>query len=188
MATQPKQLTIKEAAFVNEMANDSRDQQAAAIRAGYSAKTAKVIAAQLVKKPHIATAIQTILAERNAAVRAGTIIVEDSKQEKECKATAGRTLNEICALAFSNIAGMFEQRGNKIVVKDIDQIPESLQRAISSVKVRRQVEGVGDNAREVEVLEFKLYDKNRAVETLAKHLGLLRERTPIEDFLNIIAL
>src|SRR5258708_36660261 len=122
MATQPKQLTPLEAAFVNEMANDCSDQKAAAIRAGYAPGSAKVMAARLVKKPHIRTAIQTILAERNAAARAGAV-VQESDQQKECKLTAARTLNELWHLAFSDITEMFERPGDSIVMKDIDQIP-----------------------------------------------------------------
>jgi hypothetical protein len=133
-------------------------------------------------KPKIQTAIHAILAERNASARTHVIAVEG-----EFKLTAGRTLEELCHLAFSDITEMFEQHGSDVVMKPLNQIPVGLRRSIRSVKIRRYMEGTGDEALPVQVLEFTLYDKNRAIETLAKHLGLLRERTPIEDFLNIIA-
>ena len=40
------------------------------------------------------------------------------------------------------------------------------------MKVRRYREGRGEHAREVEVTEFKLWNKGKALEKLGEHLGL----------------
>ena len=58
-----KELTAKEAAFVREYLIDLNATQAA-IRAQYSAKTAGNIAEQVIKRPHVAAAIQKAMNER----------------------------------------------------------------------------------------------------------------------------
>lgn len=58
-----KELTAKEAAFVREYLIDLNATQAA-IRAQYSAKTAGNIAEQVIKRPHVAAAIQKAMNQR----------------------------------------------------------------------------------------------------------------------------
>ena len=54
------------------------------------------------------------------------------------------------------------------------------------MKVKRYVEGHGEGAREVEVVEFKLWPKDAALDKLAKHLGLFRKGAPEDDALALL--
>ena len=63
MAINHNELTSKQAAFVNEFMIDLNGSQAA-IRAGYSKKTARSIAAENLTKPAIIAALQTAMDER----------------------------------------------------------------------------------------------------------------------------
>lgn len=63
-APKPKKLTARESRFVEEFLVDSVGTQAA-IRAGYSQKTAAAIASENLRKPHIAAAIASAQAKRS---------------------------------------------------------------------------------------------------------------------------
>ena len=52
-------------------------------------------------------------------------------------------------------------------------------RAIASVKVKRYMEGHGDNAREVEVTEFKLWGKLESLRDAAKALEMFKDRLEV---------
>ena len=68
MAGTPMKLTPKQARFVQEYLIDLNAAQAA-IRAGYSAKTARVIGHENLTKPDIAAAIEKAMAERAERTR-----------------------------------------------------------------------------------------------------------------------
>ena len=87
-------LTAKQQRFIEEYPVDLNATQAA-IRAGYSRRTAFVIGYENLKKPHIKAPIQKKLAElsRNAGI------------------TAERVLNELAAVAFGNIYDLIDYDG-----------------------------------------------------------------------------
>jgi phage terminase small subunit len=90
----PVSLTAKQQRFIEEYPVDLNATQAA-IRAGYSRKTAFVIGYENLKKPHIKAAIEKKLAvlSRNAGI------------------TAERILNELAIIAFSNIFDLIDDGG-----------------------------------------------------------------------------
>jgi phage terminase small subunit len=153
-----RDLTDKQRLFVAEYLVDLNATQAA-VRAGYAAKTARVIAAQNLSKLNIREAVDKALAERQGRVQI----------------SADRVLREVAILAFSDLGQVLDFAGDRLSLKPPSQIPESARRALASVKVRRYVEGAGDLAREVELIEFRLHPKVEALRDLAKHLGILRE-------------
>ena len=59
-----------------------------------------------------------------------------------------------------------------------DEIPESIRRCISAVKIRREV--VGDDETPTELVEFRLWPKDSALEKLARHLGLFKDKITID--------
>ena len=60
-------------------------------------------------------------------------------------------------------ASFLDFTGDVPRLKPANMIPESARRAISGMKVKRYMEGRGEDAREVEVIEFKLWPKVEAM-------------------------
>jgi phage terminase small subunit len=161
-------LTPRQQRFVDEYLVDLNGTQAA-IRAGYAAGSADVTAARQLAKPAVQAAIQT-----EQAVRAARVGVR-----------ADHVIRELALLAYSDIGQILDFSGETPRLRPASEIPESARRTISSVKVRRYLEGRGEEAREVEVTEFKLWDKLSALEKLGKHLGMFVERHRIEGNLTV---
>ena len=162
-------LTPKQQRFVSEYLQDL-NATAAYKRAGYKARSDGVAASSasdLLRIPKVAAAIATAEAER--AQRTGI--------------DADRVLAEIAHVAFSDIGQVLDFTGVDPHLRPARDIPEAARRAISSIKVRRTLEGSEADAREVEVTEFRLWSKSDALEKLCKHLGLYKERDPLEILL-----
>lgn len=153
------ELTPKQQRFVEEYLADCNGTQAA-IRAGYSARTAQEQASRLLSKVMVQEAI--------AAGR--------KKLSTAAEASAERVLREYLALAFSDVGQILDFTGTDPHLRPAKDVPEAARRAIQSVKVKRYTEGHGDDAREVEVTEFRLWSKTDALEKLARHLGLLKDQ------------
>lgn len=82
-------------------------------------------------------------------------------------------MRELAHIATSDIGEVFEGLGWGHLV---ERIPEHARRAIASVKVKRYVEGRGDDSREVEVIEFRLWNKPQANDLLGRRHGLWVQR------------
>lgn len=154
----PKGLTDRQRRFVEEYLVTGNATEAAR-RAGYSGKTARQAGAENLSKPAIAAAVATAQAARS----------------KRTQTEADDVLREWTVLAFSDIGQVLDFSDVEPRLRPACEIPEAARRAVSGVKVRRYTEGRGESAREVEVTEFKLWDKLNALEKLGKHLGLLKE-------------
>lgn len=158
-------LTPRQQQFCAEYLIDLNATQAA-IRAGYSAKGANVTAAQLLAKPNISAHIAELKQQR----------INDTG------VTAARVIEELALIAFSNVDDFrLDQNGN-LVMKDGTR-PERM-RAIASK--RHKVKRMGDDdPGELVECDIKLWDKNKALDTLCKYLGLLKaELPPIESLLS----
>jgi phage terminase small subunit len=144
--------------FCREAATAGVNGTQAAIRAGYSLKTAYSTASALLKKPEIQEKIAKFQAEH-----------------AECaKIKAAEILAEIKNLAFSDIGDIvnFTPKGPKL--KPMHELTPEARRCISSIKVRQVRKGGEIRG---EVTEFKLWDKTGKLKELAQHLGLLVEKT-----------
>lgn len=150
----PSPLTAKQQRFVDEYLIDLNATQAA-IRAGYSAKTAAQIGRQLLQKTSVADAI----ADGKAARSVRTLI------------TADRVLQELAVIGFSD--ARHYKLGEMGGLKSADSAPESAMRAVASVKHRTRTDDEGNSTYEV---EYRLWDKNAALTNLGKHLGLFTEK------------
>ena len=144
MASKP--LTPKQARFVAEFLIDCNATQAA-IRAGYSSKTAASVGQENLRKPEIAARI----AEHEARLR------------KENSMSGDRTLRELACLVFSDIRKVFHLDGR---VKMIHEVDADTAAAIAFYEVT-----VVDGRQRVKI---KLWDKNAALEKAMKHLGLFK--------------
>lgn len=155
-------MTPKQERFVDEYLIDLNATQAA-IRAGYSVRTADRIGPELLGKTCVKEAIEL----RKAGL---SLKAEISAEE---------VIKELKHLGFSDIGDVLNFQGDKLCLKAPNEIPESVRRAVSSIKVKRHVEGQGEDARVVEVIEFKLCDKIAALRELALHLPGFRAPTQI---------
>ena len=151
-------LTPKQQAFVREYLVDL-NAAAAARRAGYSERSADRQGYENLRKPEIAAAIAEAQQARSDRV----------------EAKADDVLRELLLVAYSDIGNVLDFSGDEVKLLPACLITPTARRTLASVKVKRHLEGSGDDAHEVEVIEFKLWDKMTALDKLARHLGLLKE-------------
>ena len=162
-------MTPKQAAFVQQYLVDKNATQAA-IRAGYSAKTASSAGERLLRNVEVCTAIDRAMAD--LAKRLGI--------------TAERVLRERARLAFFDPRKLLDKDGAPIPLQDLD---DDTAAAIAGMDVLDEFEGSGDARRFIGYTKkYKIADKNVALEKLAKHLGLYREDNrqktdPLRDLL-----
>lgn len=158
MAT--RKLTPKQQRFVDEYLIDSNATQAA-IRAGYSKRTAPEIGRQNLMKLDIKEAI----AKRQ------------KKRSERTEITQDRVLLEVARLAFSDGRKAFDEHNR---LKPISQWDDDFGAAVSSIEVVTKDAGGG----EVEyVHKIKLWDKNAALQKTMQHLGMFekdnRQKNPL---------
>lgn len=151
-----KELTEKQKRFAEEYVVDLNATQAA-IRAGYSARTAGAVAHKLLKKAEIQALIQELQQARSGR----TGITQD------------RTLTEIARIALFDPAGVLSFEGDTITVRAASEITEDARRAIKSIRIRKTIDGAGN---EVEVMDITFHDKTRNLELLGRHLGMFVDR------------
>lgn len=148
-------LTPKQKRFCQEYVIDLNGTQAA-IRAGYSKKTANIQAAQHLTKLSVQNYIQTL---------------QEKKREK-MEVTAEMVIAELAKVGFSNIQDLIEE-GN--TTKDISEISKDKAASVSSIKKITTSGGTEGNEWVKESVEFRLYDKVSALEKLGRHLGIFEK-------------
>lgn len=142
----------KEALFVAEYLKDRNGTQAA-IRAGYSPKTAHQTAYELLRKPEIAARIREN-AESVAAIAGLTV---------------ERTLREVARIAYFDPRKLFNKDGQPLQLHELD---DDTAAAIQGVEVLEEWEGSGADRRLVGLVKkYKVADKNSALDKAMKHLG-----------------
>ena len=156
-------LTPKQRRFVQEYLIDLNATQAA-IRAGYSEKTAKSIGQENLTKPAIKAAVDE--AQKTTAERLGI--------------TAERVLTEYSRLAFLDIRKAFDADGNLIPIHQLD---DDTAAAIAGIDIVENQAGASIGPDGIQVVDsytkkFKLADKKAALDSLAKHIPELKEAAP----------
>jgi len=146
-------LTPKQIAFCNEYLIDLNATQAA-IRAGYSKKTAFIIGHENLKKPNIEkylTEIRTKLQERT-------------------NITLDKVVNELSKIALFDIRGIYDNEGGIIHPHNLS---DDVAAVVSGFKSRREItRGNSDEDNSIAFIdEYKTYDKTKALDMLMKHLG-----------------
>lgn len=167
----PGRLTPKQEAFVREYLVDLNATQAA-IRAGYSPKTAKEQGHALLKDERVAEAIAKARVE--SAQRAGV--------------TAERVLAEYELIAFSRMSRVFDIGDGKVALRGA--IDDDAIAAIASIEQTADYIPGGDHRDPVDRVKIKVkfHNKLDALNALAKHLGIDKpdhQRT-IEEFLESV--
>lgn len=147
----PEVLSLKQLRFVDEYLVDLNATQAA-IRAGYSAKTAKQQGHRLLTYVDVQKAIE---AKRKEV--AGEIGI-----------TRERVLKEMASLAFSDLRGIFDEHG---ALRPIHTLTAGQAASISSI----EVEGPSKQNPNW-VTKVKLWPKGPQLENLLKHLGMAEDK------------
>lgn len=140
-------LTGKQRRFVDEYLVDLNATQAA-IRAGYSPKTAYDIGFDNLRKKDIAEAIESAFAARS----------------KKTGITAERVLEEAARIAFADIREAVAWDGDTVVVKPSKDIPLEVAACVSEVSATK------------EGIRIKFHAKDRQIENLMRHLGVFNDR------------
>lgn len=151
-------LTPKQRRFVAEYLMDLNGTQAA-IRAGYSKRTAAFIAAENLKKPYIAREIQKAMDER--AERTGV--------------SAERVLQEIARIAFFDLRKAFNPDGSLRPISDMDDETAAV---VASLDVTELLDGDGMPTGRLKKIRFA--DKLGALTLLARHLGMLNDKVTLK--------
>lgn len=150
-------LTEQQELFCREYIKDLNGAKAA-VRAGYSERSARSQASRLLTDDNIVSYIQTLKQERT----------------KELKIDANTVLRELLLICKSDLAEAYDDKG---YLKPIHKIPPRLRRAIAGIDVFEEYEGFGRERVKVgETRKVKLWNKIDAAGMLAKHLGLLNDK------------
>jgi len=151
------ELTDKQEKFCYEYCLDFNATRAA-IKAGYSEKTARSIASTLLTNVNIQARIKKM--QDNLAETAGLSRL--------------RVLNEHMKMAFSSIAHL---HNTWIERKDFEQLTEDQKACIAEIdtKIRTEYEYNPESEERkpvrVEYVRVKLYDKQKALDSISKMLG-----------------
>lgn len=167
-------MTEKQQRFCDEYLIDLNATQAA-IRAGYSKKTANEQGARLLAK----VSVQKYIAERKADRVERTEITQDM------------VLKELAIIAFSNAAdyasviekdAMVEVNGVTVPLEDADGNPikyRTVEPVLTSELTEEQKKALSVIKKGKDGFEVKPYDKVRALELLGKHLGMWTEKVEV---------
>jgi phage terminase small subunit len=146
-------LTLKQERFCLEYLIDLNATQAA-IRAGYSAKTAEQVGYQLLQK----SSVSAYIADKSA------------KTQEKTGITIERVLIEAAGLAFFDVRKLVDASGNPIPIHKLD---DQTAKAIQGLEVDT-LKGADADGNPIIRTKYKIADKNAALEKLFKHLGLFK--------------
>lgn len=150
-------LSAKQLKFCNEYLIDLNACHAA-IRAGYSKNTAKVIGYENLTKPYLVEKIQELQQEL----------------QKSCNITPKSVIEELAKIGFSNIQD-FVNGGNSIL--ELKHLDRKIVAAVSSVETEvTEIEGNQFKpGKTTTITKIRLHDKRAALVDLGKHLGIFKE-------------
>jgi len=147
----PSSLTRRQRVFLHEYLVDLNATQAA-IRAGYSAASAHVAACRLL---------------RNAKVRAEIENAMRARAERT-EVSADRVVLEAARIAFADLGRLVRWGKNGVRLLESTALSPDDRAAVASVQERR-------HKGQLQGLSIKLHDKNAALVTLFRHLGLFEQ-------------
>lgn len=151
MDTIKSELTAKKKRFCEEYIIDFNGTQAA-IRSGYSKKTANEQASRLLTNVNIQSYIKIL----------------QNKLSENTQITAEMVINELAKIGFSDMREYYESEDK---TKDITKMDNKLSAAISSIKITETEGEWGSRT----IREFRLHDKLSALDKLGRHLGVFEK-------------
>jgi len=150
-------LNERQKKFCREYIVDLNGKQAA-IRAGYSAKTAEVKGSQLLSLVKVKVYIEELMEKRG----------------ERTKVTADMVISELSKVAFHDIRKFYNDDGTLKGITDLDDDSASI---LSSFKTRK--ENKGDSDYDI-IEEYKRQDKMKALELLGKHFGIFTDKIDVD--------
>lgn len=151
MDTIENELTDRQGQFCKEYVVDFNGTQAA-IRAGYSKKTANEQASRLLANVNIQRFIKSL----------------QNKLSEDTGITAKMVIDELAKIGFSDIKNFYDSATE---TKDITSLDNKLSAAVSSIKITETEGEWGSKT----VKEFRLHDKISALDKLGRHLGVFEK-------------
>jgi phage terminase small subunit len=148
-------LSDKQRRFVAEYLVDLNATQAA-IRAGYSPKTANEQGARLLANASVAAAVKD----------------QTAKQLERVGVTAEMVKERLRQIGFQDIRKLFDAEGN---LKPIHSLDDEAAVMVGGIEVIKKNAAAGDGVIDT-VHKVKVVDPVKSLEMLAKHFGLLTEK------------
>ena len=145
MKRKQTELNPKQRRFVEEYLIDLNAKRAATV-AGYSAKSAARVGCRLLRVPLVAEAVHKALEARS----------------RRTHITADRVLREYARIAFADIRKFTTRQQGETGLKQLAELSDDDAAAV--VELTGTPEGKG--------VKVKLHDKKRALDAIARHLGL----------------
>ena len=152
-------LTDKQQRFVEEYLVDLNATQAA-IRAGYSERSAGQIGHDLLKKHEIVEALRAAMQARS----------------ERTQVTADRVVRELARIGFSDLRDLMTWTRTVVHFTPSDDLTEEQAAVVSSVKSKTTTYSRDDGTEQKIELELKTYDKLGALRDLGRHLGMFSDR------------
>lgn len=157
-------LTYLESRFVEEYLIDPTNAAKAAVRAGYSPKTASNIAYNVLKRPKIQLQIEK--AREARAERVGI--------------TQDRVLVELAKIAFASLGDMitFDEEGNSSI--DFRKLTPDQKAAVASIDIKSF-----NGKTKAQNIKVSLADKQLALVNIGKHLGMFKDKVEVTGTLTL---
>jgi len=154
-------LTDKQIRFVDEYLIDLNSTQAA-VRAGYSKKTAYSIGCENLTKPEVQNEISR----------------RQKELQEKTKITTERVLAEYAKIAFPNMTDIVDFKDGMVSIKNFNKLSPAQCGCIKKFKcvTINQLNADGKPT-PVEKVEIELHDKIKALDSLARHLGMFDGKT-----------
>lgn len=159
-------LSREEIAFVAAIINGNTQSTAYNIaNPSYKGAYAYAIGSSMANRPHVKKVLDAELDRARIAAK--------SHATKH----VGRVLDEYLRIAFVDPSKLLDNTGRPLPLHEID---EDTRRAIIGVDIVDEFEGRGDARQQIgTVKKYKLADKQKALDSLSKMMGLLVEKTEI---------
>lgn len=155
-------LSPKQRQFVAEYLIDLNATKAA-IRAGYSVKTACAIGNENLRKPQIAAAIA----------------LAQAKREERTGITQDRVLQELARIAFFDIRTLYNEDGTLKRPSDLSDDAAAVLAGIDVVEMQggASIESDGEISHvPMYTKKAKVFDKGTALSLAMRHLGMLKDK------------
>lgn len=154
-------LTPKQRRFVEEYLVDLNATQAA-IRAGYSPRSAKQVGDALLSKPHVAAAVAALQAERT----------------RRTQIDADYVLNRLVEIDQMDVLDILR---DDMSLKPVREWPKVWRQYLSGFDLAEMFAGNGDERAAIGILKkIKWPDKVKNLELLGKHVGVQAFRERVE--------
>lgn len=152
-------LTDKQKRFVEQYLVDLNATQAA-VRAGYSERTACEQGSRLLANVKVRAAIEAA----------------QGKRSERTAITADMVLKEFARIAFADLRLSSTWTESALTLIPSDDLDDDAAAAISEVSIK-EISGNMSNSKTVKI---KHHDKVRALEFLAEHLGMVRRKVDVK--------